>query len=473
MGTLLRSDSEVIAEVDIQTRYFDGTKAKIKDIAIDTIDALRIITILDNEDILYYQDGIYKHGGEKRIKEFLLSEKGLPLKVNHMAEIYNQVKARTYVPRERINSNPYYIHMENGIYNLQTGEFGEFDPEIYATNKIPVKYDPEAKCPAIEKFLTEVLSSGDAAVVRELFGYSLYKGYPFQLAFMFVGCGANGKSTLLNIFKSMIGADNISNVSLHEMARDRFSSSDLFGKMLNIYPDLSSEALKSTGLFKALTGGDTISAQKKFKDCFHFENQAKLIFSCNTLPHSKDDSDAFFRRWIIIEFPHVFDSLTADKFLIKKLTTETELSGLFNLAILELHKILKQDGFSFSETTQKSKERYIRLSNSLRAFTLDCIEPSRDSFIGKDELYDHYLTYCEDNDLEPYTKTNVGRVLPTISNARDSRNQTSGTRKTGWTGIKVNIEMKETFVMPEKRRTYQIDSDYETEDDYASRYPDG
>jgi putative DNA primase/helicase len=107
----------------------------------------------------------------------------------------------------------------------------------------------------------------------------------------------------------------------------------LYGKLANIYADLPAIALKETGIFKMLTGGDTISGEHKFKPRFYFKNYAKLIFSCNQIPQTPDDSDAFYRRWIIVNFPHQFldadqntdKNLVADKNLLAKLTTTSEL----------------------------------------------------------------------------------------------------------------------------------------------------
>ena len=57
-------------------------------------------------------------------------------------------------------------------------------------------------------------------------------------------------------------------------------------------------------MFKMLTGNDTVSGEHKFKDRFDFRSYAKLIFSCNKIPETKDKSIAYFRRWIIINFTH-------------------------------------------------------------------------------------------------------------------------------------------------------------------------
>ena len=143
-------------------------------------------------------------------------------------------------------------------------------------------------------------------MLQEIIGYCLYKGYPIQKAIMLVGSGSNGKSVFIQLLQHFLGVYHCASNSLQKLAVNRFSLSSLHGKLANLFADLSSSSLSDTSIFKMLTGGDLIQAEKKFKDEFSFTNYAKLIFSANAIPKSPDDSDAFFRRWIIIVFPFKF-----------------------------------------------------------------------------------------------------------------------------------------------------------------------
>lgn len=85
---------------------------------------------------------------------------------------------------------------------------------------------------------------------------------------------------------------------------------------------MSKETLKNTGILRKLTGGDYISAEKQFQPLFSFMNYAKLICSTNQIPITPDETDAFFARHIIINFPNQFLGDNADPHLIEKLTSE-------------------------------------------------------------------------------------------------------------------------------------------------------
>jgi putative DNA primase/helicase len=60
-------------------------------------------------------------------------------------------------------------------------------------------------------------------------------------------------------------------------------------------------------MFKALTGGDVLSAEYKYHDSFEYVPFAKLVFSANQPPRSDDPTHGFFRRWQVIPFTRTFE----------------------------------------------------------------------------------------------------------------------------------------------------------------------
>ena len=174
----------------------------------------------------------------------------------------------------------------------------------------------------------------------------------------------------------------------------------LFGKLANVCGDLSPDALQGTGMFKQLTGGDTIDAEIKFGGRIKFCNFAKMIFSTNQMPVNKDDTPAFFDRWTIISFPNKFrNSELEDKTLISRLTADRELSGLFNLALKGLKRLLNNSRFSNHKSTEEIRNYYIRLTNPQHAFVMDMLEVSPEDWIEKKVLYQKYIEYCRNNKL--------------------------------------------------------------------------
>ena len=86
--------------------------------------------------------------------------------------------------------------------------------------------------------------------------------------------------------------------------------------------------------------GYTRTNQRDYDTRLH----AKLFFSANKIPTTHDTSDAFFRRYVIISFPNNFEGKDEPD-LLSKLTTEDELSGIFNVLMATLRRILKIEAY--------------------------------------------------------------------------------------------------------------------------------
>ena len=251
---------------------------------------------------------------------------------------------------------------------------------------------------------------------------------------MFVGEGNNGKSTLIRVMESLLGTWNCSNLALQDFG-GRFSLADLYGKMANIHADLSSEELRTTGKFKMLTGGDTISSEMKFRQKrISFRNYAKLIFSCNQLPKTPDDTGAFFRRWIILNFPNTFEG-QAEKGLGNALTKPELLSGVLNKALPMLKTLLLRTEFSYSVSTEEMREMYIRMSDSAAAFFMDRLEFKADGCLIKKEVYSTFLEYCRQKRCPVVSERLFFQRLYQTFNIEETQRLILGERKRAFLGI--------------------------------------
>jgi len=61
-----------------------------------------------------------------------------------------------------------------------------------------------------------------------------------------------------------------------------------------------------------------------------------FISVLTSFPLHMDESDALFQRKIILRFPNEFEGNRDDPDLLKKLTTEEEVSGVFNIMMIAL-----------------------------------------------------------------------------------------------------------------------------------------
>ena len=147
-----------------------------------------------------------------------------------------------------------------------------------------------------------------------------------------------------------------------------------------------------------LTGGDPIRAEDKNVKAFTYHNVAKLTFSCNAVPRVPEDSVAYFRRWLIVEFPYSFEGSTSeDKDLKEKLINDTEeMSGFLNWALEGLQR-LRSNGWHFTngKTVETVREDYIVRSDPYRAFVMHCVQEDPNGQVKKDDLFQAYRDHCE------------------------------------------------------------------------------
>jgi putative DNA primase/helicase len=242
----------------------------------------------------------------------------------------------------------------------------------------------------------------------ELIGYCLYRSYPFQKAFMLLGDGANGKSTLLGALQEFLSRENVSAVELQALDANRFKKAKLEGKLANIAPDISDEGLDSTSTFKALTGGDLLDAERKYESPFEFENHATLIFSANQKPAAEDDTYAYKRRWIHFDFPHQFGGgecpECGDKCHLPRpqegllSTFRDEHAGILNLAAEAFGKLWERGRFQTAtwDTEHGDEADDVAARPILRFVKNELIEEDG-AMVRVTDAYDAYQAWANDH----------------------------------------------------------------------------
>ena len=130
--------------------------------------------------------------------------------------------------------------------------------------------DPEATCPKWEKFLSETFPEDSQDVAWEIPGHLMIPDRSLQKAVLLLGEGSNGKSTYQRALVSFLGRRNVASLTLHNLESNRFAPARLVGKLANICADLPSADLTGSSMFKAITGGDVITGERKHVDSFDF-----------------------------------------------------------------------------------------------------------------------------------------------------------------------------------------------------------
>ena len=294
-----------------------------------------------------------------------------------------------------------YLSLQNGLFNLETGELIPHTPDVFTTNLLPYDFDPNAECPRFLQYLDEVfLSDKDVILfVQEAVGYTFHKAIPMPAIFFLIGGGSNGKSVFINLLTDLIGEHNACSISLNALSREYYILS-LFDKMVNVSGETPQRKQVNTDLVKAAVAGDWVTGREPYKQPVKFKPFAKHFLAMNEVPVIDDLSHGMMRRLYFISFPRTFKMQEMDVDLPRKL--KKELSGIFNWA-LEGYKRLKGRRFRFTEpvSMKQSKTEYRNQRNSTSAFMCQCIEkdPSNEG-MKFSELYQVYQSFCESEGFE-------------------------------------------------------------------------
>lgn len=432
---------EIFPKIELNGDYIGqgqfGTYVKIDNVVEDLLKLYSFKTIYGKrgEDVWCYnnKNGIWTLDGRALIKtqaEKLLGKYG---KIGPINEIFEKIKRLTEIKKEDFDNTPEeLICVNNGVINVKTKELLPFDPEYNFKTKLDLTYNPQEDCPEIKKFFEETFYPDDNPVIQEWLGFHLYKRYFIKKAMILFGPKDTGKTIFLNLLTRFVGENNKTGISLHLITKnDKFTLQFLKDKLANIYDDLSFKDLNDAGGFKIACGGGRISAEYKFGDSFEFMNYAKNTFATNKIPVlDSDPDDAYYLRWIPIPCDSEISEEEQDKFLIDKLTTEKELSGLLNYALEGLQRLLKKGKFSFEKSVEEVKNLMEKNSNHFVAFVTDCLIRSPGERITKEEMFELYKCYAEQNNLKMHSKTQLGRGLekyaPFISAKREKERYWEG-----------------------------------------------
>lgn len=360
-----------------------------------------------NGQLHIYRNGVYVPA-QRAIEAAMI--KHIPfLKMAQRNEVmkYIEIKAE-----EREVADARYIAFANGVYDITSEKLLSFSPDLIITNMIPWAYNENAYCEIVDKTLNKI-ACGDVNIrhlLEECIGYCFYRRNELSKAFMLTGEKSNGKSTFLEMVKTLLGQDNVSALDLNDFD-ERFSMALMVGKLANIGDDISDEFMhgRSISAFKKVVSGNQIKAEFKGQDGFFYNPYVKLLFSANDIPRTKDRTGAVLRRLVIIPFNAKFtkDDPDYDPYIIYKLKTREAMEYLVQIGLDGLFDVIADNGFSESDKVAEAIEEYEEENNPIILFLKNA------EIVGRftKDCYKEYQVFCAENSYTCYTLTSFTREL--------------------------------------------------------------
>lgn len=209
-----------------------------------------------------------------------------------------------------LDADPWLFNCANGTIDLRIGVLRPHNQANLITKISPVSFEPNATSPTWEKFISEVFQGDEELIsfVQQAGGYTLTGDTREQVFFILYGLGSNGKSTLIEALREIMG-DYQTKTQTDTLTEKRSPSSGpnndiaaLHGARFVSAIEANANRKLAESLVKELTGDDTVTARFLHKEFFEFKPQFKLWLACNHAPKIEGQDAGIWRRVRVIPF---------------------------------------------------------------------------------------------------------------------------------------------------------------------------
>lgn len=348
----------------------------------------------ENHFWLWEGRGVWNKRDDIAIKKRVqatLEANGYTVTAARVSGVTDVLRNEIYRPDHTFNiGNPDVVNCPNG--ELELGNDGwMLQPHRrghYRTTQIPVAYDPNATAPMFLAFLHDVFRDDpdrDHKIwsLLELIGYTLMSHAKHERFIMLIGGGANGKSVLLSVIEALAGIKNVAGVQPANF-QSRFQRAHLHQKLANIVTELKQGEIIADAELKAITSGELTTVEDKNGHPFEMRAFATCWFGTNHLPHTRDFSDALFRRSTIVTFNRTFSEAEQDHNLKTKLTAE--LPGILNLALANYARATMH-GFIAPPSSIEAKRKWRMEADQVAQFVEEQCITDPTGIVAVDEIY--------------------------------------------------------------------------------------
>ena len=323
----------------------------------------------------------------------------------------------TLIAPQKKQADEKYIRFKNGILNIDTLELVANSGELMLLNEIPHNWNPGAHSQLVDEAFVRISQNDEAVLANlwEMFGLAMYRGHEVSRMILLQGSGANGKSTVLEMLKCLLGIENYFSLPIHALG-EKFQLVPAIGKLALIGDDVSNDYVgnQACSVLKKFVTGEAVSDQYKGGATFEFAPCATLIYSCNELPRFADGSYGFERRTHPIPLSARFtpNDKGYDPHLKQKLCEEECIEYAIVQGINALRRGRKSLGLTPNKQSDTMRFNIVRDNDPVRAFISD-VKPSFGKFEGKTNkgVYESYVSWCAKNCCDSMPISSFSRKL--------------------------------------------------------------
>lgn len=320
-----------------------------------------------------------------------------------------------------------YVCFKNGVFDCETGKLNAFDVKYKTDIILDFDYVAGARSALWDKVLAQTVPDENMRETMHQFcGCFLAKRSEYKIEYIcfVIGEGQNGKSIICKAVINMLGRDVASSYSPEQLFKGGQQSdyrlADVNGKIVNYCDDVSKKDF-SGGDFKAFVSGGEFTGRHPYSKRPTKVTKVPLMLCCaNGMPPTTDDTDGYFRRFLIILAPNKIDERDKDVTLEKKLQADDVKAAIFNW-MYEGYKSFVQNGgkIDVADSVKDIVKEMEEESNSLRRWIKTkgywaAPDPGTWTAPGWKSLKEwvtDYLDYCKEWGETPRSRSSVTELF--------------------------------------------------------------
>ena len=342
------------------------------------------------------------------------------------------------------------VSLKNGLFHLEDNILLPHSLGFFTQNSLPFSYDPLAHCPQWLQFLDDVWSEDQESIdcLQEMFGYILSGDTMQQKFFNIIGPRRSGKGTINKVLVELLGQHNTVAPELGELC-DTFGLQPWLGKLLASFTDARAPERDRGAVVSQLlriVGGDTVTINRKNKEAWNGYLPTRIVIYSNEVLQLTESSNALTGRMIVLKMNKSFYG-KEDTALSTKLMAE--LSGIFNWAMVGLHRRIERGGYFVQpKTGQELLETMEEMSNPIGSFIEDALEYEKDADVDKDDVFMCYKRWATKHGLTPGNDLSFKRRFLAATQDKGVSSVSTridGKRQHKYSGIKLN-EKAQAFI---------------------------
>ncbi len=321
----------------------------------------------------------------------------------------------------------FFVEAPNGIaclrsfYSVKSGKIHKEPLGLHHRQVRSLAFEPaDMPTPAYDAFMNETFRSevegeeeAQTRLVEEFAGAAMLGIAPLHQKVMlwYDRYGRAGKGTLQQIYEQLVPEGLRASLPPFKWNQEYYVAA-LAGKRLNVVGELPDDKLIPAADFKTVIGRDQLTGRSPAGKPFTLRNEAAHLFTSNHFVQTSDHTEAFYSRWILVEFPNsrIKSGLPLDPLLAQRIV-RTEMPGIAYKALQAAARVVEQDGYSASLVHDRLMAQWRRSSSSVEEFMYDECELGQTYHILRSTFYELYRSWCIENGRKPLSKAKVKNLL--------------------------------------------------------------